>query len=65
MITPDMIAFIIASFCQFNSGTITKTAKLACAEYIVNCSVPHGKETTNKLLNECREQWVEIERKRK
>jgi hypothetical protein len=63
--SPEMLAFIIASFCQIKNPNITKTHKLDCIEYMTNCSVLQDGKTTSKQVAECQEKWVEIERKRK
>jgi hypothetical protein len=62
--TPDMLAFVIAAFCGFTDPKITKTAKLECSDYLVNCSVLQDGRTTNKQVDACKERWVEIARKK-
>ena len=63
--TPDMLVFVIAAFCGFSDPRITKTEKLACAEFMTNCSVLQDGRTTNKQNDQCKEEWVEIVRKNK
>lgn len=65
MISPDMLAFIIASFCSIKDPHITKNQKLDCIEFVTNCAIKQNGWTTEKIMNDCRDMWSDIERKRK
>jgi hypothetical protein len=65
MITPDMLVFIITQFCGFQDKHISRDQKYECAEFFTNCSVVSGGYSTDKVVNSCKERWVEIERSRK
>lgn len=63
--TIEMLTFVIAAFCGFKDPNITKTQKLDCSEFMINCSILQDGKTTNILVDECKTRWADIERSRK
>lgn len=65
MITESMIVFIIANFCAFKDPKITKTQKLECSDYMANCVIKDNGQTTNFIMNKCKDMWAERESREK
>lgn len=64
-ITADMLVFIISAFCGFKDPKISRDQKEDCAEMMVNCAIIHDGYSTNQVVDQCKEQWAEIERRRR
>lgn len=64
MITPSMLAFIISNFCQFSNPKISFESKMECGEAITNCTVKRDGLISNKSVNECRERWIEQQKRK-
>lgn len=58
--TIQMLTFVIMSFCQFKDPKISQDKKMLCAEFFVNCAIVQDGQTSNKLVDECKEKWVYI-----
>lgn len=52
-------SFIVftAVFCQFKNINITHEQKVACMEYMVNCSIVKAGETNKQLMVDCSNKW--------
>lgn len=59
MISMTTLTFIIASFCQFKDPSVPRDYKESCMEFIVNCAIVKDGQSSNKIVDECRERWVE------
>lgn len=57
--TIQMLTFVIASFCEFKNPKVPQDYKEACMHYMVNCSIVEDGKTSNKLVDQCKEKWVE------
>ena len=57
MITLVTLTFIISNFCGIKDSKISEKSKLDCMDYMVNCAIQDG-QSTNKLVDHCREQYL-------
>lgn len=60
MMSIATLTFVIGAFCGINDPKLTKGYKLDCMEYMVNCAIVKDGQTSKKLVDKCRENWVEI-----
>ncbi len=65
MMTEAMLAFAIGNFCQFKSPKISFEDKMVCGEALTNCVVKRDGLISSKSFDECRERWINEERRKK
>lgn len=59
MITTQMMVFIIAGFCGIKTPKdLNDDIKADCFDYMNNCIVVYNKETTEEVVNQCKENWA-------
>lgn len=51
------ITFIIVAFCGIKDPKISEKEKLDCMDYMVNNCIVDG-TSTNKLMDQCREEYI-------
>lgn len=55
----DAITFVIATFCGFKDPNISRNYKEICMEKMVNCVIIQDGYSTNAVVDQCREDWIE------
>lgn len=63
--TIAMLTFVIANFCQIDNKNIDKEQRIECINFMSNCTVIQDGKTTEKMVNFCKERWVDYERSNK
>jgi hypothetical protein len=59
MITLATLTFIISNFCGLKDPKISEAAKLDCMDFMINCSIRDASgQTTNKVVDQCRENYL-------
>lgn len=61
MLSVAEITFIIGVFCGIKDPKIKEADKLDCIDFVTNCAIVNG-SSTNKLMDGCREMYVEGKR---
>lgn len=62
MISTTAIAFIISAFCGIKTTKdLDNPIKADCFDFMNNCVVVYNGETTEELMNQCKETWAKRE----
>lgn len=62
MLSVKAIVFIIAGFCNVKvPNDLRDNIKADCVDYMNNCIVVYNKETTEEIVNQCKENWANKE----
>lgn len=62
MISLKVIVFVIANFCEIKSNKdLDNLIKSDCLDHMVNCVVIYNNETTELMVDECKESWAKRE----
>lgn len=62
MISETTLVFILKAFCQLHTmADFEHPIKGQCIEYMINCTVPYNSQTTEQLVDKCKEAWAEKE----
>jgi CO dehydrogenase/acetyl-CoA synthase delta subunit len=67
MVKTVTIVFIIRAFCGINSPKdLNNDIKADCFDYMNNCITVYNKETTEEVIDSCKENWAtkEVELRR-
>lgn len=54
----EMLMTAIISFCQFKTANISIDNKEKCMEKMVNCAIVKDGQTSQELINKCKEKYL-------
>lgn len=65
MITEATLVFIIGAFCRHTDTNIPKEDRIECVEFMADCTVMLGGQTTEQRVTNCKLNWADTEVSRK